>query len=222
MKIRKSRKHIAAAPAADSLPSTPPAVAAAPEPVIAPEPAVAAPDAPTPPSRRIIGRPHHALPLDVHPLMTLGGCLINGTPAPKRADAPILGAASFTAADVPELLATAARLLAFCGASNLGTAPDAPHDAPDSLVADYLSNRETETAPDINARNYFERNRVSDLDRMMYPVRAAERIVYTVDRIRGRKSRRVFCGGYNGTTPTTERRDSVALAVADLMKPATP
>lgn len=191
----------------------------------APPDAPVIPTAPAePPPRAIVGAPAALDPATVHPALTYRGAVIDGTPAPKRRDALTL--AAFTLApfaltpdDARELMRRASTLLRSAGATTdaYGDSP-APADA-DALAVAYLSTRETKTRP----VGYFAENHVSDLDRIAYFTRCAERCVYAADRVTpGKTPSRQFSGGYNGRLSTETRRNSIANVVRVCLAPPAP
>lgn len=154
-------------------------------------------------------------PATVDPRLLFRGAPLNGRPIADGTQLTTAPIAPLTSADAPALLALAAVMLASAGSSI--AAPDTiPSDAFDPLAIDYLSNRATKTTP----VGYFAANNgrglktadkprgPSALDRMMYPVRIAERAILAYSRFVG-GTRPAFNGGYGSTDATIARRDSL-------------
>lgn len=128
----------------------------------------------------------------------LDGQPLNGNPVPRYRDAATFEPVTLTAADSVRLYARARALL---------TLPESCYPDIDAAVVHYLSNRATATRPEPG---YFAENHVSNLDRLAYVTRAAERLVYTAARIAAGKRRTfAFSGGYNGRAATELRRLSI-------------
>lgn len=182
------------------------------------------------PVRHSIGAPSSLRPASPNDAFSYRGAHLNGTPNPHRNDACTLSPVALTPSDVPALLSLAASLLSAAGATfdaslNIIPTPSLSR-AVGPAVRDYLSNRATATAP----AGYFAPNRMYDTDgnaanptdTLYYATRAAERIVYSCDRIANRTARRAFSGGFGSALRAADRRDSVALTVASLLTPAAP
>lgn len=182
------------------------------------------PAEPAAPPRAIVGAPVALDASTVHSALTFRGAVLDGTPNPRRRDALTLSALviaplALTSDDARDLMRRASTLLRSAGATTdaYGDSP-APADA-DALAVAYLASRATTTRP----VGYFAENRVSDLDRVSYLTRAAERCVYAADRVTsGKTPARNFSGGYNGRLSTEIRRDSVAHVVRAYLAPPAP
>lgn len=181
-------------------------------PLFTPAPVDAAPvdAAPVAPPRAIVGTSvaFAVFAAAVSDAFRLDGQPLNGNPAPHRRDAATFEPLAFVATDAPRLYARARELLTTA----------VPVSDLDAAAAFYLSNRATETRP----IGYFAENRVSDLDRLAYACRAAERLIYTADRVApGIRPTRRFDGGYNGALPTAMRRASILATLATVLTDGT-
>lgn len=146
------------------------------------------------PVRIAVGNGSHVNPNDLHPLLTFGGYPLNGLRANDGSAAPTSRDA---ATGTIENRRTERAAL---------TASDAP-----ALLA-----RAATLIAATATRNAALRVGASPLDRLMFLCRAAERCIYTADRIgavNGKRPVRAFSGGFNNTESVLTRISSVRAAL---------
>lgn len=149
------------------------------------------------PVRIAVGNGSHVNPNDLHPLLTYGGFPLNGLRANDGSAAPTSRDA---ATGTVENRRTERSAL---------TVSDAP-----ALLA-----RAATLIAATATRNAALRVGASPLDRLMFLCRAAERLIYTADRIgavNGKRPVRAFSGGFNNTESVLTRIASVRAALSNV------